>query len=727
MVGGINKMDYSDYLNSSEFTQDQKQEIEKGILAGVDVSVFARPEYLAIQMLQIRIGLEEKLPVEIYASDQYDWFQMEEIRKGLEHGIDIKKYAAPEIPFDVMCQLREGLEQGIDLSFAKKLNAGVLKQLRLALVNRIDIVPYINQGYDEEQLEQIRIALENKIDVNPYITTLSRGTAIREIVLGLEENIDVSLYADEKMNWQQMREIRLGLEERLDVECYRNILYSWQQMREIRIGLEEGLDVSYYSSLMYSPKEMRKRRLRISGKDEYEAEAERKDEREEFKVIVSSDNMKVYLAADIGCKILKEDILLALGQRGITYGIDYTKIEDIVSNGTGEVMEPIAQGKYPEAGSDGWYEYFFDTEVKPAPTLLENGSVDYQNIKWFEMVKKGQCIASYHKAAIGSEGINVYGRTIPGLRGKEVPAISGTGFKILPDGLTYVADLDGKIEMKDGKIEITEVLILDSVNGAVGNIKFSGSIYIKGSVSDNVEIQCGKDLLVDGFVESAVIKTGGNIVIRKGNNAGGRGYIEAGGSIMGKFFENTRVAARKDIKSNYCLNSILSAGEHIEVSGISGSIAGGSATAGDMIQSYNIGNSAEIATAIKVGRNREYNAEQTILKTKEDEINREITLLGNSYADFQRKYPPDVRNTNKLYIKIENAIYTKKKELKEVSEQRKVLEEKTNKNKLAKVVIRGTVFNGVKIEVNGSVWEAKPASNITLRKSGSSISIYKNR
>lgn len=44
--------------NMDNFTDDQKREIAQGEQFGLDVSVYAKPEY--------------------------DWFQMEEIRKGLE-------------------------------------------------------------------------------------------------------------------------------------------------------------------------------------------------------------------------------------------------------------------------------------------------------------------------------------------------------------------------------------------------------------------------------------------------------------------------------------------------------------------------------------------------------------------------------------------------------------------------------------------------------------------
>ena len=72
-------------IEMSHFGIDQQQEIKEGLQAGLDVSVYAKPEFYAIQMRQIRLGLMAGLPVGIYASDKYDWFQMEEIRLGLEH------------------------------------------------------------------------------------------------------------------------------------------------------------------------------------------------------------------------------------------------------------------------------------------------------------------------------------------------------------------------------------------------------------------------------------------------------------------------------------------------------------------------------------------------------------------------------------------------------------------------------------------------------------------
>ena len=40
------------------FDKRQLKQIEQGIIAGVDVSIYAKPEFSCVQMLEIRGGLE---------------------------------------------------------------------------------------------------------------------------------------------------------------------------------------------------------------------------------------------------------------------------------------------------------------------------------------------------------------------------------------------------------------------------------------------------------------------------------------------------------------------------------------------------------------------------------------------------------------------------------------------------------------------------------------------
>lgn len=68
------------------------------------------------------------------------------------------------------------------------------------------------------------------------------------------------------------------------------------------------------------------------------------------------------------------------------------------------------------------------------------------------------------------------------------------------------------------------------------------------------------DIIADGFIESAQLEAGGDIILKEGTNAGGRGLLKAGGNVMGKFFENATIEAAGSVKANYCLNSNIVAG-----------------------------------------------------------------------------------------------------------------------------------------------------------------------
>ncbi len=708
------------------FTADQIEEIEAGRQADVDISIYAKPEFLAIQMREIRLGLISKVEAQRYADSVYDWFQMQEIREGMEERLDIEKYADPSIPFDVMHQIRCGLKEGHDLSSGKHLAAGILRQVRKAFNEKIDINKYISMGYDEEQLRQIRIALKKELDIDSHLSEGFRGPAIREIRLGLEEKVDVSLYAKEEMNWQQMREIRLGLLQRLNVQTYLNTFYSWQQMREIRLGLEAGIPVDIYSSLMYTEKDMHKMRIALSEDNSHSSD--NKGEYRDFSLIVSSDEMQVSIFLnEIGKPISKDEILSALKQKNIVTGIDYMAVGQIVQGKAENNLIVIANGIESEKGRDGWYEFFFDTEVKTTPKVLEDGSVDYTSIEWFTIVSKGDKVALYHGAEEGTPGKTVTGQEVNAKKGKEQPMLIGKGFSILPDQVTYVADIDGKVDFTDNKLLITDVLILDDVNTLNGNIDFNGSVYIRGTVGYGAVIRAGRDILVDGFIETAYLEAGGDIIIKEGNNAGGKGHLRAGNDVRGKFFENARVTAGRDIKANYCMNSELYAGNKIEISGTEGMLVGGNTYAVNSVEASYIGNRIGIATNLTLGRQKWFAKSESELAEKEKIVNQELLLLKNAYYDFRRKYTPEQCNSNPIYIKLEDAIYTKELEMGELHKKRQKCEKEKAKFEKARVIVKRTLFHGVRVDINGVICAGAQLNNVTLKKRGSRVAVYSNR
>lgn len=718
----------------TEMDPDQLKELKKGVLDDLDVTIYANKEFLAIQMQEIRIGLKNDIDVSVYARTDYDWFQMKELRKGLERGIDVSQYSSPEISYDRMRQLRKGLEKGMNLVKFAKLDASILRQLRKANESKVNIVEYVKQGYRAEQLEEIRIALEKKLDIDPYLDIGYRGVSIQQIRFGLEHGIDVSRYAKIEYSWQQMREIRLGLEGRLDTSLYENRNYLASQMQEIRLGLEEGLDVSEYRSLMYTTSDMKRIRVRLleelAGAILGIVREAATVHIEDFIVEVSSDDMEVYMEVHAyqDKEYKREDLEAALAKEGICEGILTDELERIVRDKVYFTKVLVAKGTAPQKGEDGWYEYFCDEQDLGKPKLMSDGSVDYQSIQWFDIVAEGEKIAYYHEATEGIPGKTVRGEEVKTVNGKEQKVLTGSGFVLLFDKKTYVAAYSGRVDLRkeDYQLNISKVCVVDELTLATGNIDFDGCVYVKGDVGSGTEIRATEDVLIDGSVEAAVIKSGGSVLLRQGMNGIGKGLIEAEGNVEGKFFEGVTMEVGKDVRANYCMNCYISADGGITISGKKGVLVGGVVQTIRGLETYELGNRAQLTTILRIGVNERILQDKKEVESKLETVLNELTVLGNAHLRFQRTYPPEVRNANEMYIKIENAIYTKELEQAKLYKKKARIDKSIEKMAGAKVLIRGSLFEGCIIEIDRVRWLSKPSRNVTIRRTDNRVIVYNN-
>ena len=72
-----------DEWKKAGFNELQVLEITKGNDNGVDISIYASPEYNSRQMKVIRMALEEGIDVSAMADPEYNYMQMEQIKEGL--------------------------------------------------------------------------------------------------------------------------------------------------------------------------------------------------------------------------------------------------------------------------------------------------------------------------------------------------------------------------------------------------------------------------------------------------------------------------------------------------------------------------------------------------------------------------------------------------------------------------------------------------------------------
>jgi uncharacterized protein (DUF342 family) len=291
--------------------------------------------------------------------------------------------------------------------------------------------------------------------------------------------------------------------------------------------------------------------------------------------------------------------------------------------------------------------------------------------------------------------------------GKEKRLLSGKGFRLAADGKTYLAAIPGRVQLKDGRLEITKLLELDEVSNMQEDIDFDGTVYVRNHVESGSRIRATGDVIVEGCVEGAIIECDGNIWIGQGVKAGNDGYIHSGKSVYGGFFEYATIRAEKDIHADYYMNCELYAEGKVFALGQRGNIVGGCCTAVRGLSAIRLGNKVAVPTRVKIGVNSDIARQLKSAGDSIDGVEQELKILRNAYGDMIMKYPPEERNAMDVFLKVERAIYSKEKELQELMLYKRKKEKDLTEMKKAKAVVSETLFDGVVLEINGEVTKCR--------------------
>ncbi len=425
---------------------------------------------------------------------------------------------------------------------------------------------------------------------------------------------------------------------------------------------------------------------------------------------ISNDKMTVSIIfnePDNGGKLLnKADIIRSLNNYGIRYGIDEDLIERLVNNKEYGKWYKIAEGDAPKKGIDGYIEYFFTTDKKSLkPKELEDGSVDYRNLNLYETAVEKQTLAIVHPAIPGEDGMTVFAKSIPAERPKKAPVLpKGKNTKVLEDGVTLISDISGRILYMDGRVSVFPILeIMGDVDNSTGNVEFSGTIVVKGTVLSGFSVNAGADVEIEGAVEGATIKAKGNIMLMKGVQGGGKAVIEAGGDINANFIESSTISAGGNITANSIMHSNVQCGGTLTLIGKRGLFVGGRAVVGNKIDAKVIGSNMATVTELEVGVNPI-----------------QLEEYKQAVKDIE-KYNEQFKETEKVIIVLQKADVTtlsndKKKMLMDAIRNKIVLKSKINesqkkievimpklKQKNGRVSVSNVIYSGVKVTINDAV------------------------
>ena len=294
---------------------------------------------------------------------------------------------------------------------------------------------------------------------------------------------------------------------------------------------------------------------------------------------ISSDRMEAFImlpTVEEEYHYTVDEVLEAVNRNGVIYGINCEIISDMIEKRLMGREVLFAKGKPAVDGADGYFDFYFNSDLNHRPTVKSDGSVDYWSVHSVEVVKKGQTIANYCEPVAGEDGIDVLGRVIAAKKGKGLPPLVGRGFDKSVDGLTYTATIDGKIERHKNRIIILPILEINGdVDVGTGNIDFVGDVVIHGSVKTGARIRAAKSITIDGVCEGCVLEAGNDLILRKGMIGMGKARIIVKGNLFAKFMEYTDVEVDGFVEADSAINCNVVSNDKVIFNGGHASIVGG--------------------------------------------------------------------------------------------------------------------------------------------------------
>lgn len=435
---------------------------------------------------------------------------------------------------------------------------------------------------------------------------------------------------------------------------------------------------------------------------------------------VSEDKTAAFItvtpAAD-GTGVTYDDIISCLKENGIVFGICSSSIEDFCTNKKYDIELSCARGLLPVDQEDARIEYMFKTTHNMLPTEREDGTVDFHNLGLVQNVSKGDVLCRIVPSAPGKDGKDIYGTPIKYKNGRVPEFPTGNNTVVSDDGLTLSAAIDGCIDYKKGILNINDTFVVrGDVNSSSGNIDFLGTVIVQGDVLESFSVKAGKDIIVRGMVEGAVLNAGGNITISNGMNGMGKGLLKAKENVTGKYFENANIECGENVNADVILNSNIQAGNSIILKGRHALLVGGKSVVGKRIYTNTIGSESNVKTDISIQSDvlKKFTGGSTEdldkLKQKLDEENKALHTVNNQLIKAKALLASSKGNP-KVLLLIKSIIQKKaaadeniQKLTEEIQEREKAAESDDYSYLNFNVIGNRTVYRGTKITI-GAITE----------------------
>jgi len=415
-----------------------------------------------------------------------------------------------------------------------------------------------------------------------------------------------------------------------------------------------------------------------------------------------------------GAEASPELIKRALSSQGvIEQCFDEAKINEFVDNPIYNIPFEVANAILPVDGKDAYLLYNFETDVKRLKAKVsETGQINYKELNQIQNVIAEQPLATKMQPERGKGGKTIFGRYLEAKNGKDIQVTLGENVHFDRDGVTIKASIDGEVMLVNGKITVEPVKYLDAVNVKTGDIKFVGTVVIKGSVEEGYKVEA-TNIEVNGIVDKSVLEATGNIIVRQGIFGKGEGFVKAGKSLWAKFINDTTVEVEENvIVSDSIVNSNITAMKNIVLRGKKAQIIGGHLLATEEICARKVGSpGGGTETILEVGidpraKKRLLELQKKQTDSTRDYENNELDIQNLEQQKKLRKRLPQEKEEKLTNLKQRNKLIGE--ELQEMTNEIDKIQAHLRELKaVGKVKVEETVYAGVKIYVRDVLDEVK--------------------
>ena len=244
-------------------------------------------------------------------------------------------------------------------------------------------------------------------------------------------------------------------------------------------------------------------------------------------VTVSNDQMSVEMTIESpysGSVPTYEELLALLRQKGVNRGVSKKRMKNLLFQASEadsgiEFTDIVAIGLPAKDGKPSRLKSLFPNALDRIlqPQEAGNNKVNMRNLGDILCVQAKVAVAEREPPGKGRAGYTVTDSPLSPNKGQWIPIKLGANTSISPqDENIILAEVSGQPKFENDIMNVDNTFQTKGVNVGTGNINYDGAVIVNGDVTESMEVIAKGDITINGFVESATIRAGGDIIITEG-------------------------------------------------------------------------------------------------------------------------------------------------------------------------------------------------------------------